>query len=462
MSSHKREACIVRRHDGWPDLLALARSKPDRYPYLLENSAQASELGRYDILFAFPGDNLISNPDGTSYINDQPVGKNNFIQQINQISSEVNDLANCKEYDLPFTGGWFLYLGYELAAEIEPVLAASLATPEMPRAMMTEIPAGIVCDKQTHDCYLFANGDAAELMLESIKADCLDLPDFVQPATGFSSCELREEGDAHFISGIERIKQYISAGDVFQVNLSRSWKSQGPCSLSPYDAYARLRETNPAPFSCFARLSGHNYILSSSPERLVDVRQGVVCTRPIAGTYPRAVDQAEDKRLSAELLMHPKERAEHIMLVDLERNDLGRICRPGTVHVPELMVVESYEHVHHIVSEVSGELCNGVLPGDIISAVFPGGTITGCPKIHCMEIIAELENSPRDAYTGSVGYLCNNGDMDLNILIRTITSLDGIYSLRAGAGIVADSEPAREIAETRAKAEGMCRVFEYA
>jgi 4-amino-4-deoxychorismate synthase (2-amino-4-deoxychorismate-forming) component I len=460
LSSHKRETCIVRRYDGWPDLLSLARSNPERYPCLLENSAQASsDLGRYDILFAFPGDTLISMPDGPTTFNGQPVGENNFIQQLNKICSENSVPDDDREFDLPFTGGWFLYLGYELAAEIEPVLAASLATPEMPRGVMTQIPAGIVCDKHSHECYLFANGIDAELMLEKIQADCLETSDFVQQIGGSSVCELREEGEAQFISGVDRIKQYISAGDVFQVNLSRSWKSDESCALSPCDAYARLRETNPAPFSCFARLNEHNHVLSSSPERLVEVRQGVVRTRPIAGTYPRAADQAEDQRLSAELLMHPKERAEHIMLVDLERNDLGRICRPGTVHVPELMVIESYEYVHHIVSEVSGELCKGVLPGDIISAVFPGGTITGCPKIHCMEIIAELEQSPRDAYTGSVGYLCNNGDMDLNILIRTITSQDGKYSLRAGAGIVADSDPAREIAETRAKAQGMCRVF---
>ena len=459
MSRQTREACVVRRHDGWPDLLSLARSNPDRYPCLLENSGTSSQLGRYDILFAFPGDTLASRPDGSTTYNGQPVGKDNFIQYINKIRSKVNVRDGCRDFDLPFTGGWFLYLGYELAAEIEPVLAASLMTPEMPRAVMMRIPAGIVCDKQTHECYLFANGADAELMLESIQADCLETSDFVHQAGDFGICKLIEEDEARFITGIDRIKQYISAGDVFQVNLSRTWQTGEPCSLSPYDAYARLRETNPAPFSCVARLSNDIHVLSSSPERLVEVRQGVVRTRPIAGTYPRGEDHAEDRRLSAELLMHPKERAEHIMLVDLERNDLGRICRPGSVHVPELMVVESYEHVHHIVSEVSGELCQGVLPGDIISAVFPGGTITGCPKIHCMEIIAELEQNPRDAYTGSVGYLGNNGDMDLNILIRTITSRNGQYSLRAGAGIVADSDPTREIAETRSKAEGMCRVF---
>ncbi|MGB5282666.1 MAG: chorismate-binding protein, partial [Arenicellales bacterium] len=163
--------------------------------------------------------------------------------------------------------------------------------------------------------------------------------------------------------------------------------------------------------------------------------------------------------LSAELLLHPKERAEHIMLVDLERNDLGRICQPGTIRVDDLMVLETYAHVHHIVSDVSGKLKAAVSPGDIIRAVFPGGTITGCPKVRCMEIIAELETEARDAYTGSVGYLCQNGDMDLNILIRTITHKDNHYTFRAGAGIVADSDPLRELHETRSKAMGMQKIF---
>jgi anthranilate synthase component 1 len=201
-------------------------------------------------------------------------------------------------------------------------------------------------------------------------------------------------------------------------------------------------------------------ILSSSPERLVSSRNGIVRTRPIAGTYPRSRDTEQDSRLSLELLMHPKERAEHIMLVDLERNDLGRICEPGSINVDDLMVIESYEHVHHIVSGISGKLQPGVLPGDIVRAIFPGGTITGCPKVRCMEIIAELELESRDAYTGSVGYLCHNGDMDLNILIRTITHRNGHYVFRAGAGIVADSDPERELAETRSKARGLYRIFE--
>jgi anthranilate synthase component 1 len=185
------------------------------------------------------------------------------------------------------------------------------------------------------------------------------------------------------------------------------------------------------------------------------VRDHVAQTRPIAGTRPRSDDESTDELLSAELIGHPKERAEHVMLIDLERNDLGRVCMPGTVSVSELMVIESYAHVHHIVSNVRGRLRSDVLPGDALRAVFPGGTITGCPKVRCMEIIDELEPEPRRAYTGSFGYLNRDGSMDTNILIRTLELAGDRLSFRAGGGIVADSEPEREVDETRAKARGL-------
>jgi anthranilate synthase component 1 len=181
----------------------------------------------------------------------------------------------------------------------------------------------------------------------------------------------------------------------------------------------------------------------------------VASTRPIAGTRPRAENSCEDRQLSEDLIAHPKERAEHVMLIDLERNDLGRICEAGTVEVDEMMVLESYAHVHHIVSNVRGRLRMGVTPGEAIRAVFPGGTITGCPKFRCMQIIAELEDAARGAYTGSFGYLNRDGSMDLNILIRTLVKQGESLRFRAGAGIVADSDPHAELEETRAKARGL-------
>lgn len=269
---------------------------------------------------------------------------------------------------------------------------------------------------------------------------------------------VQEEDENQYLNSIKKVKQYIVDGDVFQVNLSRLWKMDGAC-INPAELYQELRKTNPAPFS---GLAVHNNfsIVSSSPERLISVKNGLAQTRPIAGTRKREQNREKDEALKDELIAHPKERAEHIMLIDLERNDLGRICIPGSIKVDELMVLESYAHVHHIVSNVCGQLKTDILPGDVIKAVFPGGTITGCPKVRCMEIISELETEARGAYTGSMGYLNHNGDMDINILIRTITVENNTLSFRAGAGLVADSVAQSELEETRHKARGLLLALE--
>jgi anthranilate synthase component 1 len=223
--------------------------------------------------------------------------------------------------------------------------------------------------------------------------------------------------------------------------------------------YRQLRKTNPGPYNGLATW-GDSAVVSSSPERLVTVCGDKVQTRPIAGTRPRAPGGDADRAVSDELLAHPKERAEHIMLIDLERNDLGRIAIPGSVKVSELMTLESYATVHHIVSNVEAVMRADITPGQLIRAVFPGGTITGCPKVRCMEIIAELEGTGRGAYTGSMGYLNHDGSMDLNILIRTMVRSGEQLSFRAGAGIVSDSVAEKELDETRAKARGMLSALE--
>jgi anthranilate synthase component 1 len=243
--------------------------------------------------------------------------------------------------------------------------------------------------------------------------------------------------------------------------LSRQWRGRAQGVIDPVDLYRRLRSANPSPFAALLRYGAFS-ILSSSPERLLELRGGRAATRPIAGTRPRGATPAEDDALVGALLANEKERAEHVMLIDLERNDLGRVCEGGSVAVDEYMSVESYAHVHHIVSNVSGTLRAAATPVDAIRALFPGGTITGCPKIRCMQIIAELEGCGRGAYTGSIGYLSRNGDCDLNILIRTIAIHGSELCFRTGAGIVADSDPAQELAETRAKALGLLRALEAA
>lgn len=254
-----------------------------------------------------------------------------------------------------------------------------------------------------------------------------------------------------------RAKEYIAAGDIYQANLSQrlSVKTDVP----PYHLYKILLDINPSPFGGCLEYGGFN-VVSSSPERLVLTSGDAVESRPIAGTRPRGRDPGEDRSLSAELILNEKERAEHIMLVDLERNDIGRVCRYGTIHVDELMVLEKYSHVIHIVSNVAGELEKGKDRFDVIRATFPGGTITGVPKVRCMEIIDELENIRRGLYTGSIGYISYNGVMDLNIVIRTFVLTNGLAHVQVGAGIVADSDPEFEYHETMHKAEAALKTLE--
>jgi len=271
---------------------------------------------------------------------------------------------------------------------------------------------------------------------------------------------LIENDEQSYLQQVEKIKKYIIDGDIFQANLSRQWTAKLKQKVDDATLFSTLAEYNPSSFAALAALQSMT-IISSSPERLVSLKKGIVETRPISGTRPRDSDKHSDDVLAKELLSHPKEQAEHIMLIDLERNDLGRVCRPGSIEVNELMVLESWQHVHHIVSNVRGELAAGKTPVDVLRAVFPGGTITGCPKVHCMEILAELEAQARGAYTGSLGYINNDGSMDFNILIRTMVREGNKITFRAGGGIVNDSIAEKELEETRAKAKGLLNIFEY-
>jgi anthranilate synthase component 1 len=292
-----------------------------------------------------------------------------------------------------------------------------------------------------------------DTLLEDLHATATlpPLPQWHPPA------QMDEDAPTRFTDGVAKVIDYLRAGDVFQVNLSRRWSARFDEALSPQALYAQLRVANPAPFAGLFIAQGRA-VVSSSPERLVSVHGDDVQTRPIAGTRPRFAGDDDAERIR-ELVGHPKERAEHVMLIDLERNDLGRICTAGSVEVDELMTVESYAHVHHIVSNVRGRLREGVSPGQVIAATFPGGTITGCPKVRCMQIIAELEQTARGAYTGAFGWLNRDGDLDLNILIRTAEVAADRATFRTGAGIVVDSDPIKELDETRAKARGLMRAL---
>lgn len=272
-----------------------------------------------------------------------------------------------------------------------------------------------------------------------------------------------EQSPSTYRQSVRRCQEYIASGDIYQANLSHRFRVSGESLtqesfLTDLSIYRRLRTLNPSPFSGLLRFDALR-LISSSPERLVRLDGRRADTRPIAGTRPRGKTVTADEELVAELRANTKERAEHIMLVDLERNDLGRVCGYGSVRVDELMTLERYSHVSHLVSQVSGTLQTHATGFDLLKAMFPGGTITGVPKIRCMEIIEELEPVRRGLYTGSMGYLSWSGDLDFNILIRTLVVIDGMASLQVGAGIVADSDPAREYEETIHKAQAFFSAF---
>ena len=443
----------VRTLDRVPDLLALHRLRTSRYPFLLQSVAHGTPQSRFDILFAFPGEELMLSAGGRELAGEAPAGSTDFLGALDEWWQRERRPAAPADAP-PFRGGWFVYLAYEFAGQIEPSL--KLPGPgRLPVARATRIPAAVIVDHAGANACLVAEAGCEDL-LDVIGADCQIAPAVKsEPAPRRLFAEaLTEEPPSRYLAAVSRAREYIYDGDVFQANLSREWHGRLAPGVSAAHLYAKLCRANPAPFAGLASW-GDDAVISSSPERLVMRRGECVEVRPIAGTRPRHADAARDRALIDELIAHPKEQAEHVMLIDLERNDLGRVCRTGSVEVDEMMVVESYAHVHHIVSNVRGRVAPDTLPGAVIRAVFPGGTITGCPKVRCMEIIAELEAAPRDAYTGSMGYLNRDGDMDLNILIRSLVKSGSELSLRAGAGIVADSVPEAELAETRAKARGL-------
>ena len=436
------------------DLLDLHRLDPVRYPVLLESSARGAH-GRWDMLLAHAGEGFALHADGAvrSLAGDAIEGR-----FLDVLDAQWRDAQLVREAgpQLPFRGGWALLLTYELACQVEPVLRLPQASGALPVAVALRCPAAILRDRDSGECIAVTEPQAGD-WLERLATDagCANampaLPAWQPPR------QVQEDPPQRYLDGVARVLDYLAAGDVFQVNLSRGWQVHFDGALDPAALFQRLRGNNPAPFAGIFRFGGCA-VVSASPERLVSVQGEVVQTRPIAGTRPR-FDGDDDAARIRELVGHPKERAEHVMLIDLERNDLGRVCVPGSVRVDELMTVESYAHVHHIVSNVRGVLKPGTTPGEVVAAVFPGGTITGCPKVRCMQIVAELEATGRGAYTGAMGWLGRDGDMDLNILIRSAELESEALRFRTGAGIVIDSDPQRELEETRAKARGMLRAL---
>jgi anthranilate synthase component 1 len=436
--------------------------------YLLESVEGGERFGRYSFIGVGPATRVraygrdveISDPSGTRRLEADPL---DVARELLSVYKPVADPSLP-----PFFGGAVGYFGYDVVRLWERLPNRPPDPLGLPDCYLIITDAVVVFDHVSHSLRVIVNahvnGDAAAAYRSAVDAierihARLRAP-LVVPEPGGHLETMMDQSmtSADFIRSVERAREYVAAGDIFQVVLSRrfSAKAEGVDAL---DVYRSLRRVNPSPYLFLLDFDGVK-IIGSSPELLVKLEHGVVATRPLAGTRPRGLDASDDARLEAELRADEKERAEHTMLVDLGRNDLGRVCRFGTVEVTELMSVERYSHVMHIVSNVEGRLDEGQDAFDVLRACFPAGTVSGAPKIRAMEIIDELEPHSRGPYAGAVGFIGYSGNMETAITIRTMFMAGDRVYMQAGAGIVADSVPEREYLETVNKAKALVRALE--
>jgi anthranilate synthase component 1 len=436
--------------------------------YLLESVEGGETWGRFSII-GLPCTRRysLSGTLMTTFENGVGTHREEIPDPLDYVARLQKEFNAPKLAELPvFTGGFVGYFGYEIVQRFEPRLADvnkvdELGTPEMVLLLSEEVA---VFDNLAGRLYLVVNidpsrpdaWDSAQGRLDELDKRLRAASPGYGEAVSHASVAEKDfhygfsRGD--FIQAVERSKEYILSGDVFQVVLSQ--RMSVPFQARPLDVYRALRALNPSPYMYFIDL-GDTQIVGSSPEVLVRVQNRQVTLRPIAGTRHRGETPEEDLRLEEELLDDPKERAEHIMLIDLGRNDAGRVSRTGTVQVTDNMIVERYSHVMHIVSQVVGELDDGLTSTDAIRSAFPAGTLSGAPKIRAMEVIRELEPVRRNVYAGAVGYINWHDDTDLAIAIRTAVIKDGMLHVQAGAGIVADSDPEKEWEETMNKGRAL-------
>lgn len=440
------------------------------YSYLLESVHGGERFGRYSFIGLPAQTRLIVRGTQITIENDQGVVETSesddpldFIEKF-QARYRVAPMQNA----LRFVGGLTGYFGYDTVRYIEPKLQHTqnpdtLGVPDIILMLSDEIA---VVDNLSGKLYLIVYADPASVnayaltrqRLEALRLSLsqpLRVPSFVPTQT--SATAVSEFAEPEFLAAVAKAKRYILDGDIMQVQISQRLRL--PFAAPPINLYRALRSINPSPYMFYLDL-GEFHIVGASPEILVRLEQGTVTLRPIAGTRRRGVTPEEDLALEQELLSDPKERAEHLMLIDLGRNDVGRIAQTGSVKMTESMIVERYSHVMHIVSNVEGKIKPGMSAISLLRATFPAGTVTGAAKVRAMEIIDELETSKRGIYAGAVGYLGFNGNMDMAIAIRTAVIKDATLYVQAAAGIVADSIPKNEWEETQNKARGVLRAAE--
>ncbi len=429
---------------------------------LLDSALSSERLGRYSFIAAEPF-RIVESRDGRVRLDGRVLDGNPFAVLKRELELHQFDTDPGLP---PFQGGVAGYFGYDLGRHLERVPPTAIDDVPFPDLALGFYDVVVAYDHHEKRAWILSSGlpeqdFAARQARARARAEAFEARLSAAPALGpVPAAPTRPPAVASNFSraayeaAVQRVIDYIHAGDIFQANLAQRFRADLPEDLSPFDLYRRLRDLNPAPFAAFMRF-GDSVLASSSPERFLQVHEGRVETRPIKGTLPRGRDPLTDAAFAARLRASEKDRAENVMIVDLLRNDLSRVCEDASVEVPELCTLEGFATVFHLVSTVTGRLRPGKTAVDLLQAAFPGGSITGAPKIRAMEIIAELEPTRRGPYCGSVGYIGFDGTMDSNIVIRTFAIHRGTVTFQAGGGIVADSEPAVEYEETLAKARAL-------
>jgi para-aminobenzoate synthetase component I len=456
---------LVREFSWRPPEDATAPWADDPYIAWLDSGGPPGSRSRYSYLAIAPFQVLQAGPAGT-ILDGRPLALDPF-------TALAQELARFSQPDciapVPFAGGAVGFLGYELGRHLERVPHLTAGRLNMPDMAFGFYDLVLAFDADARRAWLLSSGlpheDGATRRRHAMeRADWtmrrLDATPRRPEASIPTLRWRRETGRATHQARVARVLEYIAAGDIYQANLTSRFLADTPAGLRPFDLYAKLRRSNPAPFAAYLGCGPGRAVASASPERFIQLdRAGAIESRPLKGTRPRGTSEQADAALAADLAASVKDRAENLMIVDLLRNDISRVAQIGSVRVPTLCAVESFPAVHHLVSAIEARMCAGLGPVDLLRATFPGGSITGAPKIRAMEIIAELEAAPRGPYCGAVAWIGFDGAMDSSIAIRTLTVTPEVIAAQAGGGIVADSDPAEEFEEMMVKVRPLLRAL---
>jgi len=457
-----------------PDAFELFRNEP--FSFFLDSGMDAHKLGRYSFIGSDPF--LVLSTRGSEIILNRGAEKSHLIGNPFDVLNdflEVYRLDSCSS-PVPFIGGAVGYFSYDLCHFIERLPSTAVDDLKLPECYLGFYDLVLAFDNLQGKAYVISTGfpelreteriERAGKRLNEMKDKLADVSNASTEApftpTPFPTEQVTLKGGfthQEYVDAVEKARQYIIAGDIFEVNISQRFEAE--LSITPYELYKRLRQINPAPFAGYLGFDEVT-VVSASPERFIRTRGDWIETRPVKGTRPRGKTPGEDEALANELLSSVKDHAENIMIVDLERNDLGRVCRFGTVRVTELTILEVFPTVFHLTSTVEGRLREGKNCIDLLKATFPGGSITGAPKVRAMEIIDELEPTKRSVYTGNIGYLSFNGDIDLNIAIRTFLVKGSKAYFQVGGAVVYDSDPEAEYQETLDKGKALVAALNMA